>query len=100
MEERFDLIVRNGTVVNGDGRRELDIGVRGGRFAALSHRGGLTGAHAAADIDAAGLHVLAGVIDSHVHFREPGFEQKEDWLTGSRAAVMGGVTTVLEMPNT
>ena len=51
-------------------------------------------------LDATGLHVLPGVIDGHVHFREPGLEQKGDWLTESRAAVMGGVTTALEMPNT
>ena len=50
--------------------------------------------------DATGLHVLAGVIDDHVHFREPGFENKEDWLTGTRAAVAGGVTTAIDMPNT
>lgn len=99
MLENFDLIVRNGTVVVGDARREVDVGIRDGRFAALAERGTLAGA-GAAEIDATGRHVLPGAIDGHVHFREPGFEQKEDWLTGSRAAVMGGVTTVLEMPNT
>ena len=51
-------------------------------------------------IDAAGLHVLPGVIDTQVHFREPGLEHKEDLETGSRAAVAGGVTAVFEMPNT
>ena len=51
-------------------------------------------------IDAPGLHVLPGVIDSQVHFREPGLEHKEDLETGSRAAVAGGVTAVFEMPNT
>ncbi len=55
---------------------------------------------AADELDATGTFVLPGVIDGHVHFREPGMEQEEDWLTGSRAAVMGGVTTVLDMPNT
>ena len=48
----------------------------------------------------AGLHLLPGAIDAHVHFREPGYTHKEDWRTGTAAAAMGGVTTVFEMPNT
>ena len=59
-----------------------------------------THAAAAEIIDAKGLHVLPGVIDTQVHFREPGLEHKEDLEAGSRAAVMGGVTAVFEMPNT
>ena len=47
-----------------------------------------------------GLHLIPGVIDMHVHFREPGYTHKEDWETGTQAAAMGGVTTVFEMPNT
>ena len=50
-------------------------------------------------IDASGRHVIPGIIDPHVHFRSPGFEYKEDWATGTSAAAVGGVTTVLEMPN-
>ncbi len=53
-----------------------------------------------ATFDVRGKYVIPGVIDAHVHFREPGGEHKEDWLTGSRAAAAGGVTTVLDMPNT
>ncbi|MBX9591652.1 MAG: dihydroorotase [Hyphomonadaceae bacterium] len=97
MSETFDLIVRGATVVNHDGRTERDIGVRGGRIAAI---GALARGSAAETIDAKGLHVLPGVIDTQVHFREPGLEHKEDLETGSRAAVMGGVTAVFEMPNT
>ena len=97
MAETFDLIVKGGTVVNHDGRGERDIGIRGGRIAAI---GALAQASAAEIIDAKGLHVLPGVIDTQVHFREPGLEHKEDLETGSRAAVMGGVTAVFEMPNT
>ncbi len=97
MAETFDMIVRGGTVVNHDGRAERDIGIRGGRIAAI---GALAQASAAEIIDAKGLHVLPGVIDTQVHFREPGLEHKEDLETGSRAAVMGGVTAVFEMPNT
>jgi dihydroorotase len=96
MAETFDLIVRGGTVVNHDGRGERDIGIRGGRIAAI----GALAQASAETIDAKGLHVLPGVIDTQVHFREPGLEHKEDLETGSRAAVMGGVTAVFEMPNT
>ncbi|HEY1243754.1 MAG TPA: dihydroorotase [Hyphomicrobiaceae bacterium] len=97
MTAPYDLLLRGGTVVNHDGRGERDIGIRGGRIAAL---GDLSGATAAETIDAKGLHILPGVIDSQVHFREPGLEHKEDLETGSRAAVIGGVTAVFEMPNT
>jgi dihydroorotase len=97
MAETFDLIIRGGTVVNHDGRGERDIGIRGGRIAAI---GVPKHAAAAEIIDAKGLHVLPGVIDTQVHFREPGLEHKEDLEAGSRAAVMGGVTAVFEMPNT
>ena len=97
MAETFDVIVRGGTVVNHDGRGERDIGIRGGRIAAI---GALAQASAAEIIDAKGLHVLPGVIDTQVHFREPGLEHKEDLETGSRAAGMGGVPAVFERPNT
>jgi dihydroorotase len=97
MSELFDLILRNGTVVNHDGVGERDIGVSGGRIAAL---GDLSAASAGETIDATGLTILPGVIDTHVHFREPGGEHKEDLQTGSLAAVLGGVTAVFEMPNT
>lgn len=93
----FDLIVRGGTVVNHAGRGAADVGVRDGRIVAL---GDLGRAPAAEVFDATGLHVLPGVIDSQVHFREPGLEWKEDLASGSDAAVMGGVTAVFEMPNT
>lgn len=93
----FDLIVRGGTVVNHAGEGQADIGVAGGKFAAI---GNLSGFAAEVEIDARGLHVLPGVIDTQVHFREPGNEHKEDLETGTRAAALGGVTAVFEMPNT
>lgn len=93
----FDLLIRRATVVNHDGIGERDIGVKDGRTVAL---GDLSAASAAETIDASGLTILPGVIDTQVHFREPGAEHKEDLETGSRAAVMGGVTAVFEMPNT
>lgn len=101
---RADLVVRNGTVVSPDSMRLADIAIRGGRFVAIADRGALDlralGLERVEEVDASGLHVLPGVIDGHVHFREPGLEHKEDWASGSQAAVMGGVTCVLEMPNT
>ena len=97
MPETFDLLLRNGTVVNHDGIGMRDIGVHAGRIASI---GSLTTASAGEVIDAIGLTIFPGVIDTQVHFREPGAEHKEDLETGSLAAVMGGVTAVFEMPNT
>jgi len=93
----FDLVLANGLVVNQDGIGVRDIGVRGGRIAEI---GDLARASTSQRADCAGLHILPGVIDSQVHFREPGATHKEDLESGSRAAVLGGVTSVFEMPNT
>jgi len=92
----YDLILKNGTVHTPGGPVATDVGVRDGRIAAI---GSLSG-DAGEVIDCAGLDILPGVIDSQVHFREPGLEYKEDLESGSRAAVLGGVTAVFEMPNT
>lgn len=97
MATTYDLILTGGTVVNHDGEGRRDVGVTGGRIAAI---GDLGQASAGETIDCRGLHVLPGVVDSQVHFREPGLEHKEDLESGSRAAVLGGVTAVFEMPNT
>lgn len=97
MSEPFDLLIKNGTLATVSGSEQTNIAIKDGRFAAI-------GVDAAADaaevIDASGLTVLPGVIDTQVHFREPGNEHKEDLQSGSLAAVMGGVTAVFEMPNT
>ncbi|UGY08132.1 dihydroorotase [Phyllobacterium pellucidum] len=97
MVQTFDTIYRSGFVVNQDGVGLRDIGVSNGRIAAIGNLG-----HASAGelVDATGLHILPGVVDSQVHFREPGLEHKEDLESGSRSAVLGGVTAVFEMPNT
>jgi dihydroorotase len=97
MTENFDLLIRGGMCATGAGLIAVDIGVRSGRIAAI---GDLSRATAAETFDARGLHVLPGVIDTHVHFREPGHFEKEDMETGSTAALLGGVTAVFEMPNT
>jgi len=97
MNQRFDTILKSGTVINQDGEGVRDIAISNGRIAEI---GGLAQASAAEVIDCNGLHILPGVIDTQVHFREPGLSHKEDLETGSRSAVMGGVTAVFEMPNT
>ena len=97
MPESFDLIVRGGELVTPSGRGRGDVGVRAGKVAAI---GDLAQASAGEVFEAQGLTVLPGVIDTQVHFREPGMEWKEDLETGSRGAVLGGVTAVFEMPNT
>ncbi|MFN4169402.1 MAG: amidohydrolase family protein, partial [Pannonibacter phragmitetus] len=97
MSAAHDLILTGATIVNQDGTAIRDVAVRGGRISAI---GDLRSETAAEVIDCKGLTILPGVIDTQVHFREPGLTHKEDLETGSRAAVMGGVTAVFEMPNT
>ena len=91
----FDLILRNGTVWTSGGPETVDVAVLDGKIAGIG-----AGGDAAETIDCTGLNILPGVIDTQVHFREPGLEHKEDLESGSRAAVLGGVTAVFEMPNT
>lgn len=97
METSFDLILKDGIAVTPGATARTDIGVRGGKIAAI---GDLAGASAAEMYNAAGLHILPGAIDTQVHFREPGWEARETLESGSRAAVLGGITGVFEMPNT
>src|SRR6201986_4535864 len=97
MTEKFDLLIKGGITAPPNGIAEADVGVTGGRIVPV---GALSGGSAAETFHRKGLHVLPGVIDTQVHFREPGNEHKEDLETGSRAAVLGGVTGVFEMPNT
>jgi dihydroorotase len=97
MTQTYDLILSGGTVVNHDGIGQRDIGITDGAIVTI---GSLSEASAGEVVDCTGLHILPGVIDSQVHFREPGLTHKEDLESGSRAAVLGGVTAVFEMPNT
>jgi dihydroorotase len=96
VSERFDLIIHGAIAATPNGIARADIGIRDGRFAAIGEFDGA----AAERFDARGLHALPGVIDTQVHFREPGMTHKEDLATGTAAAVLGGVTAVFEMPNT
>jgi dihydroorotase len=97
MAETFDLIIKGGTVATPGGLGVADVAVTRGRVAGI---GSFEATQAGEVFEAHGLHVLPGVIDTQVHFREPGLEWKEDLETGSRSAALGGVTTVFEMPNT
>jgi dihydroorotase len=97
LSTHIDLILSGGTVVNQDGTGERDIAVHQGRIVGI---GDVSVFRAAEVLECRNLHILPGVIDSQVHFREPGLTHKEDLESGSRAAVMGGVTAVFEMPNT
>jgi dihydroorotase len=91
------MILQGGTVADHTGVSVRDIGITDEKIAEI---GDLSRASAGETIDVTGLHILPGVIDTQVHFREPGATHKEDLETGAHAAVLGGVTAVFEMPNT
>ncbi len=97
MPQTFDLIIKGGTVATPGGIALADVAVTGGKIMEI---GSFDASQAGDVFEAKGLHVLPGVIDTQVHFREPGLEWKEDLESGSRSAVLGGVTAVFEMPNT
>lgn len=97
MAEVFDTVFQGGQAFTPNGLIETDIGVSDGQFVAF---GNLRTASTAATVDCRGLTLLPGVIDTQVHFREPGLEHKEDLASGTLSAVAGGVTSVFEMPNT
>lgn len=93
----IDILIQNAICVSHNGTEATDVAIKDDIIVAIGH---LEEADAKEVIDANGLHLMPGVIDTQVHFREPGAEAKEDLESGSRAAVMGGVTAVFEMPNT
>ena len=97
-----DLLILNGRVIDPANRMDeaRDLLLRDGKIAAVERPGSLKGVEAAETIDAAGLVVAPGLIDVHVHLREPGQTYKETIATGTAAAAAGGFTTVVAMPNT
>ncbi len=97
MTASYDLILKNAQVFLPGGLTPIDIAIHAGRIAALDR---LDSAKGGVVRDLAGLTILPGLIDTQVHFREPGLEHKEDLETGADAAVVGGITGVFEMPNT
>ena len=97
MSENYDLLLKNGKVVLPEGIKQINVGVTKGKIQAITENSNISADEV---FDCKGLHVLPGVIDSQVHFREPGNEHKETLETGMKSAAMGGVTAVFEMPNT
>ena len=93
-----DLVIRNGKIVSPDNVIDGSVAIKDGRILSIGAAEAMP--PAAETFDATGLHLLPGAIDDHVHFRDPGYPQKEDWASGSAAAAFGGVTTVFDMPNT
>jgi len=93
-----DLVIHNGRIVHPDSIIEASIAIRDGKILAIGAPEAMPAA--TETFDAAGLHILPGAIDVHVHFRDPGYPHKEDWDTGTAGAAFGGVTTVFDMPNT
>lgn len=92
------MIIKNGSVIFKDTVEKKDIRVLGGKIEKIADK--LSPEQGEEVIDATGLHVFPGLIDMHVHLREPGFEYKEDIESGSKAAVKGGFTQICCMPNT
>lgn len=97
MSDALDLILRGGKCFTPGGLSQVDLGIRKGRIVEMM---GSIRAATHSELDARGLTILPGVIDTQVHFREPGLEHKEDLQSGTAAAACGGVTTIFEMPNT
>jgi len=93
-----DLVINNGKVVSPDAVIEASVAVKDGRILAVGAPEAMPATKETLDV--AGMHILPGAIDVHVHFRDPGYPHKEDWESGTAAAAFGGVTTVFDMPNT
>lgn len=98
MSGRADLVINGGTIVSPDAQYKASIAIRDGVILAIGAANAMPPAEQT--LDASGLHILPGAIDVHVHFRDPGYPQKEDFASGTAAAAFGGVTTVFDMPNT
>ena len=94
----FDLVVKNGKIYTPNGFINGNIAIYDGKIVALNKSGLMESADTI--VDAGSLFVLPGMVDMHTHFRDPGFTEREDFKTGTTAAAMGGVTTVIDMPNT
>ena len=91
-----DLVINGATVVLPDGVRPVGLAVDRGRIVAIAPEADLPDARER--VDATGLHVLPGIIDTHTHARDPSVEAREDFGSATRAAAAGGITTILEMP--
>jgi dihydroorotase len=96
--ETVDLVISGGTIVTPDAEYRASLAVKDGLIHAIGAPEAMPAARQT--LDATGLHILPGAIDVHVHFRDPGYPDKEDFASGTAAAAFGGVTTVFDMPNT
>ena len=92
----YDLVITNGKLVTPDRIYEADIAVKDGVYAAFLAKGSQAAAKEV--IDAKGCYIYPGIIDCHAHLNEPGFEYREDFETGSRAAAAAGCTCLIDMP--
>lgn len=99
-EKRDKIVIRNALLINEESRRLADVTIEGDTISGIHAPGEAGAGHEAVIIDATGLWLLPGVIDDHVHFREPGLTHKGDIASESAAAAAGGVTSFMEMPNT
>jgi len=93
---KYDLLIKNGVIVSPSESLQANIAVKNGKIAAIGNEEFPAGEV----VDARGQFVLPGVIDIHVHYREPGMTERDDFYHGSRASAIGGCTTVFDMPNT
>jgi len=98
MSETVDMVISGGTVVSPDASYPASVAIKNGLIHAIGAPEAMP--PSGQTLDATGLHILPGAIDVHVHFRDPGYPQKEDFASGTAAAAFGGVTTVFDMPNT
>ncbi len=98
MTDIADLVINGGTIVTPNASYQASIAVKDGVIHAIGAADAMPPGREI--LDASGLHILPGAIDVHVHFRDPGYPQKEDFASGTAAAAFGGVTTVFDMPNT
>jgi dihydroorotase len=98
MSVTADLILAGGKVVSPDAVLEASVAIKDGKILAIGAPEAMPPARETVDV--AGMHILPGAIDVHVHFRDPGYPQKEDFASGTAAAAFGGVTTIFDMPNT
>ena len=97
-DTKIDLVIKNGSVIFPNYKTEkADIGISEGKICEI---GSVDRSQANQVVDAKGLIVMPGAIDTQVHFREPGLTHKEDIHNGTKGAILGGITTVFEMPNT
>lgn len=93
-----DLVIHGGIIVSPDAEVAASLAIRDGKILAIGEPDSMPPTRET--LDATGLRILPGAIDVHVHFRDPGYPQKEDFASGTAAAAFGGVTTVFDMPNT